>query len=41
MKVSPYPKHFIAEGDQIKFGNSKLDIIFTPGHGSWTYLFIK
>ena len=31
-EASPYPKHFIAEGDQIKFGNSKLDIIFTPGH---------
>ena len=31
-EASPYPKHFIDEGDQIEFGNSKLDIIFTPGH---------
>ena len=31
-EASPYPKHFIAEGDQVEFGNSKLDIIFTPGH---------
>ena len=31
-EASPYPKHFLAEGDQVEFGNSKLDIIFTPGH---------
>lgn len=29
---SPEPEHFIKEGDQIKFGNSVLDVIFVPGH---------
>lgn len=24
--------HFIAEGDQVKFGNSVLDVLFVPGH---------
>ena len=30
--TSPYPSYFLEEGDQVEFGNSKLDIIFTPGH---------
>ncbi len=29
---SPYPKHFLENGDTIYFGESKLDVIFTPGH---------
>ena len=29
---SPSPVKFIEEGDTIKFGNSVLEIIFTPGH---------
>ena len=28
----PEKKVFITEGDQIRFGNSTLDIFFTPGH---------
>lgn len=29
---SPEPSKFLSEGDVISFGNSKLDILFTPGH---------
>jgi glyoxylase-like metal-dependent hydrolase (beta-lactamase superfamily II) len=28
----PEPANFIEEGDQIRFGNSKLEVLFTPGH---------
>ena len=31
-KVSPFPKYFLDEKDTIIFGNSKFDILFTPGH---------
>ena len=31
-QTSPEPIKFIAEGDNITFGNSKLDVFFTPGH---------
>lgn len=36
---SPQPEVFLNEGDQVKFGNSTLDILFTPGHspGSITF----
>jgi len=26
------PKEFISEGDKIKFGNSALEVLYTPGH---------
>jgi len=29
---SPYPKYFLEDGDAFFFGESKLDVIFTPGH---------
>lgn len=29
---SPDPAYFINEGDEITFGNSKLEVLFTPGH---------
>jgi hydroxyacylglutathione hydrolase len=29
---SPMPGAFIAEGDVISFGNSKLNVVHTPGH---------
>lgn len=32
VEESPKPKKYLDEGDVIEFGNSKLDIIFTPGH---------
>lgn len=36
---SPQPEIFLEEGDVIKFGNSQLEILFTPGHspGSITF----
>ena len=29
---SPEPNNFLKEGEQVRFGNSSLDILFTPGH---------
>ena len=29
---SPEPSTFLTEGDVVLFGNSKLDVLFTPGH---------
>ena len=29
---SPEPTIFLKEGEQVHFGNSRLDILFTPGH---------
>lgn len=36
---SPEPSGFLNEGDVVRFGNSKLDVLFTPGHcpGSITF----
>ena len=36
---SPEPEHFFDEGDQIRFGDSVVDILHTPGHspGSVTF----
>ncbi len=31
-EVSPEPTSFIAEGDIISFGNTKLEVLLTPGH---------
>ena len=40
---SPMPKSYIAEGDVIKFGNSALNTLHTPGHspGSISYYNIE
>ena len=40
---SPDPSAFLKEGDTVKFGNSTLDILFTPGHcpGSITFHSVK
>lgn len=35
------PANFLNEGDQIKFGNSTLDIVFTPGHSPGSICFIS
>lgn len=32
VQASPAPGHFIEEGDLIKFGNTTLQTLFTPGH---------
>ncbi|MBT3621576.1 MAG: MBL fold metallo-hydrolase [Flavobacteriales bacterium] len=29
---SPSPKHFLAQGDTLNFGDSSFKILFTPGH---------
>lgn len=38
-EASPQPEVYLNEGDIIKFGNSELEIVFTPGHspGSITF----
>jgi glyoxylase-like metal-dependent hydrolase (beta-lactamase superfamily II) len=35
------PEVFLNEGDKIKFGNSVLDIVFTPGHSPGSICFIS
>ncbi|HTF06258.1 MAG TPA: MBL fold metallo-hydrolase [Bacteroidia bacterium] len=35
----PEPAHFFEDGDPIKFGNSTLDILFTPGHSPGSVCF--
>ena len=32
MEPSPEPSSFLNEGDAVKFGNTTLEIFFTPGH---------
>ena len=32
IEPSPEPDQFLEEGDKVSFGNSSLDIFFTPGH---------
>lgn len=34
------PDHFIEEGETIEFGNTTLDIIFTPGHAPGHVVFV-
>lgn len=36
---SPKPKKFLDEGDKVKFGNSELEIFFTPGHSPGSICF--
>ena len=40
LEPSPEPKEFIEEGDVIEFGNSKLDVLFTPGHAPGHVVFV-
>jgi len=35
------PGSFIVEGDKIKFGNSELDVVYTPGHADGSICFIN
>ena len=37
--TTPKPKKYLNEEDQIKFGNSVLDIIHTPGHSPGSLVF--
>ncbi len=38
---SPQPTHFLDEGDRVQFGDSVLDIVFTPGHSPGSICFIS
>ncbi|MBP6334016.1 MAG: MBL fold metallo-hydrolase [Bacteroidia bacterium] len=38
---SPAPSHLLEEGDQVKFGNSVLDVLFTPGHSKGSISFFS
>lgn len=38
---SPSPTHYLHEGEKVKFGNSELDIVFTPGHSPGSVCFIS
>lgn len=38
---SPEPSVFLEEGDQVKFGNTVLDVIFCPGHAPGHIAFIS
>jgi glyoxylase-like metal-dependent hydrolase (beta-lactamase superfamily II) len=35
------PTNFLNEGDKIKFGNSELEILFTPGHSPGSICFVS
>jgi glyoxylase-like metal-dependent hydrolase (beta-lactamase superfamily II) len=35
------PKSFIEEGDKVKFGNSELSVVYTPGHADGSICFIN
>jgi glyoxylase-like metal-dependent hydrolase (beta-lactamase superfamily II) len=35
------PSKFLNEGDKVKFGNSTLDILFTPGHSPGSICFVS
>jgi len=40
VEESVEPSNFLNEGDQIKFGTSSLDILFTPGHSPGSICFV-
>lgn len=40
IEASPLPESYIEEGDQVSFGNSSLDVLFTPGHAPGHVVFV-
>lgn len=38
---SPQPAHFLEEGKPVHFGNTRLEVIFTPGHSAGSVCFIN
>ncbi len=41
VEKSPAPKKFLKEGETIEWGNSKLEILFTPGHSPGSLCFVN
>lgn len=39
VEPSPEPQHFINEKNKLKFGNTELEILFTPGHSPGSFSF--
>jgi glyoxylase-like metal-dependent hydrolase (beta-lactamase superfamily II) len=35
------PDHFLKEGDEVKFGNSQLEVLHTPGHAAGHLCFVS
>ena len=40
VEPSPDPTYFIEEGKELKFGNTTLEVFFTPGHSPGSYSFL-
>ncbi len=40
IEKSPEPSVLLKEGDKVKFGNSELDVLFTPGHSAGHIVFV-
>ena len=38
---SPEPTNFLDEGDVVSFGNSKLEVLFVPGHAPGHIVFVN
>ena len=41
VELPPSPAGFFEEGETIEFGNSKLEILFTPGHSPGHVVFVE
>ncbi len=41
MDRNPVPRGFIKEGEDISFGNSKLEVLYTPGHADGSVCFLS
>lgn len=39
VELSPEPEDFLNEGDRLSFGNSEMEILFTPGHSPGSICF--
>lgn len=40
MEPSPAPEIFLNEGDRVRFGNTELQVLFTPGHSPGSLCFV-
>ena len=38
---NPEVKHFLAEGEDVTFGNSRLEVLYTPGHADGSVCFLS